>query len=222
MSQRGAEGVLLSLYGAVYSGEVYVYLDCPPKQPFFSILVSQSLFVYAGWCLAQAQFWLSWEEKRQNFHYNAVFIIGSIWSMATCQICNIIWEPADGAVTDSIQRFVYSPEHVFPSWGKYHFIVRALELFAARCWTHLFSWLKSVESRGHLGAGPWFSHESSLVKATDFPHAPVSRTDDSCVKWEHEIHHYLELLNLESQKWYKRCAGEDRKPLVLWMQHHYW
>lgn len=53
--------------------------------------------------------------------------------MATCQICNIIWEPADGAVTDSIQRFVYSPEHVFPSWGKYHFIVRALELFAARC-----------------------------------------------------------------------------------------
>lgn len=38
--------------------------------------------------------------------------------MSTCQICNIIWEPADGAVTDSIQRFVYSPEHVFPSWGE--------------------------------------------------------------------------------------------------------
>lgn len=38
--------------------------------------------------------------------------------MSTCQICNIIWEPADGAVPDSIQRFVYSPEHVLPSPGE--------------------------------------------------------------------------------------------------------
>jgi hypothetical protein len=114
-------------------------------------------------------------KKRQNSHYNAVFIIGSIWSMATCQICNIIWEPADGAVTDSIQKFVYSPEHGFPSWGKYHFIVWASALFAARCWTHLFSWPKSVESRGHLGAGPWFSHGSSLVTVTDFLQALVAK-----------------------------------------------
>lgn len=71
--------------------------------------------------------------------------------MSTCQICNIIWEPADGAVTDSIQRFVYSPEHVFPSWGKCHFIVRAGELFVARCGTRLFSWPKSAELEGGLG-----------------------------------------------------------------------
>lgn len=40
MSQRGTEGALLLLYGAVYSGEFYIYLDCPPDQPFFSILAS--------------------------------------------------------------------------------------------------------------------------------------------------------------------------------------
>lgn len=77
--------------------------------------------------------------------------------MSTCQICNIIWEPADGAVTDSIQRFVYFPQHVFPSWGKYHFIVRAVGLFAARGWTHLFSWPKSAKLEVCLDWKPRFS-----------------------------------------------------------------
>lgn len=114
-------------------GEFSVEPDCLPKQSC-SVLASR---VYMGWCLGKEQFWMNSEEKWQDSYYKALFIIGSMWSMSTCQICNIIWEPADGAVTDSIQRSVYSPEHVLPSWGKYHFIVRAVGLFVPRCWTRL-------------------------------------------------------------------------------------
>lgn len=88
-----------------------------------------------------------WIEKKNNFYYNTLFIIGSMWSMSICQICNIIWEPADGAVTDSIQRLVYSPEHVFSACGEDTSLL-ALELFVARCWTHLFLLPKSTELEG--------------------------------------------------------------------------
>lgn len=121
--------------------------------------------MHSGWCLGQEQFWMDWEERRQDFYYKALFIIGSIWSMSTCQICNIIWEPADGAVTDSIQRVVYFPQHVFPSWGKYHFIVRAVELFVARCWKNLFFGSKSAKLEGHLSRRPRFSCGKSMTMA---------------------------------------------------------
>lgn len=131
---KTAASAALSLCHIHYSGEFSIELDCLPQQSLCSILASP---VYTGWHLGLEQFWMNWEEKRQDFYYNALFITGSIWSMSNCQICNIIWEPADGAVTDSIQRFVYSPEHVLPSWGKYRFIVQAVGLFVPRCWTRL-------------------------------------------------------------------------------------
>lgn len=78
--------------------------------------------------------------------------------MATCQICNIIWEPADGALADSIQGLfilLSTCFQCFHSRGNTTSLSE-LVLFAARCWTHLFSWSKPAELAGRLGAGPRF------------------------------------------------------------------
>lgn len=191
----------LSLCHVLYSGSFSIWIVLR-SNPYALFSHPQLLFVYAAWRLGQEQFWMSWEEKRQDFYYNALFIIGSIWSMSTCQICNIIWEPADGAVTDSIQRFVYSPEHVFPSWGKYHFIVRAEELFVARCWTCFFLLSQVCRTgrpfRWRAQVFMWKRHDGSL-ELPSLGLLTAGRTA-GYLQGENEIDCFLESPHWESQR----------------------